>query len=173
MEFLTFQFVPIVSCPVTEHHKEEFDSVLLTPPIRYLPTLLRPLLSFLFSRLNSPSSYKRCSSPLTISVSFCWTHSSKSTSPLHWGAENWTQYLSWVSPGLSRGEDHLPTVCQQCSSQCSPGGCWPPLPQRHTAGTWSACCPPGPPGPSLQSCFPDGRPHPVWVCGVIPPPGAH
>jgi len=31
-------------------------------------------------------------------------------------------------------------------------------PQWHTAGSWATCCPPGPPGPYLQSCFPAGQP---------------
>lgn len=41
MEFLIFQLVLITSCTVTEHYRAESGSVLFTPPVRYLYTLLR------------------------------------------------------------------------------------------------------------------------------------
>lgn len=37
-------------------------------------------------------------------------------SVLNWAAQNWTQHLSCVSPGLSRGEESPPSTCWQCSS---------------------------------------------------------
>ncbi|KAF4804785.1 hypothetical protein TURU_004411 [Turdus rufiventris] len=37
-----------------------------------------------------------------------------------------------------------------------------------TSGSWTACCAPGPPGPSSQSSFPADQTQPVLVPGVIP-----
>lgn len=47
-------------------------------------------------------------------------------------------------PELGREEPSPPSACWQCS----PGGCRPPLPQGHVAGSRLICWP-----PFLQSCF--------------------
>ena len=44
----------------------------------------------------------------------------------------------------------------------------PSKPKEHTASSWAACCPPAPPGPSLQSCIPAVQPQPVQVPRVVP-----
>lgn len=46
---------------------------------------------------------------------------------LYWGPLNWTHYPSHATSSLSRGGKSSPSTCWQCSSQCSPGGCWPSL----------------------------------------------
>lgn len=56
-------------------------------------------------------------------VAFYWTRSSMSMSVLNWGAQNGTQRLSCISPGLSRGEESPLSTCWQCSSSCGPGDC--------------------------------------------------
>jgi len=83
------------------------------PPFRYLCTLMRSLLSLLFSRLNSPSSLSpsldvRCSRPLVILVAFHWTLSIMSMSLVYSRALNWTTLLQ-VWPHLCRvgGKEHL------------------------------------------------------------------
>lgn len=50
-------------------------------------------------------------------------------------------------PELGREEPPPPSTCWQHS----PGGCWPPLPQGHVAGSWLICCPPGVPWLFLHS----------------------
>lgn len=83
------------------------------------------LLSFLCSRLDSPSSHslslhEKCSSPLFIRVALCWTHSSMSMSLLYWGAQHWAQ---WACNG-----HRLPVMpgSSQCTNAevgwCHPGG---------------------------------------------------
>lgn len=49
----------------------------------------------------------------------------------------------------------------------------PRTPLAAFAGSSSTWCPPGPPGPSLQSCFPAGHPQRVLGLGAVPPPGQH
>ena len=56
-----------------------------------------------------------------------------------------------ASPGQTRGEGQPPSTCWPHFFKSSPGYHWPSWPQKHTAGTWSTCCPAGHPGPSLQS----------------------
>ena len=63
-----------------------------------------------------------------------------------------------ASPVLTRGEGSPLSTCWQTSPEWSPGGCRPALPHSHTAGSWAACCPAGPPGPSLETCFPATQP---------------
>lgn len=60
-------------------------------------------------------------------------------------------------------------MVQRKEGSCSLGWCWSPLLPWGAAGSWSPCWPPGPPGSSLQSCFPAGCPQPPLVHGVIPP----
>ncbi|XP_054052745.1 uncharacterized protein LOC128907644 [Rissa tridactyla] len=62
-------------------------------------------------------------------------------------------------------------TCWPRSSGCPPGDHWPSWPPGHMAGSWATCCPPGLPGPSLQSCSAAGQPQPVLVRGVVPPQG--
>lgn len=67
------------------------------------------LLSLFFSMLNHPyshnlSSCERCSNPLIIFASLCWTLSITSLSLLHWRAQNWTLHSRCVSQEMSRGE---------------------------------------------------------------------
>ena len=85
---------------------------LLMPCFKYWKTALRSTQSFLFSRVNSPSSlslssYGRCSNPRTFFVACLWTSSSRFMFLLYWGLRIWTQYSRW---GLSWAEeqDHLP-----------------------------------------------------------------
>lgn len=74
-----FQFVPIVSCPATEHYWKELISVFFASYIQpYMDTLF---LSILFARLQSPSSptfsvYRRCFILLMILVVLHWILSS-------------------------------------------------------------------------------------------------
>lgn len=87
------------------------------------------------------------SSSLLIIIAFCWTQFCVSMSFLYWRA----QHSRWVSPRLCRWERPPPLSCYQYFIKCSPLGCWPSLLQGYTDGTWSACCPPGPP----RSFFPE------------------
>lgn len=75
-------------------------------PWKHLCALLRSPLSFLFSRLDKPSSLslssqKRFSSALPMFIALHWTLSSNSLSFLNWGAQNWVRYSRH---GLIRAE---------------------------------------------------------------------
>ena len=131
---------------------------------------MRSRLSLLFSRLNSSStlrlsSYVRCSGPSTLTA-LGWTLSSKSTSFLYWGVQNWTQHSRYGLPVLSRGERSPLSTCWQYFVKCSQGYHQPSLSQGHTAGSCSAWCPSGPPDPLLPNCSPAGW-SPVYTgaCG--------
>lgn len=63
-----------------------------------------------------------------------------------------------ASPGQSRRGEKPPSTCWPHSSSCAPEYHWLPWSQGHIAGSWFTCCPPGPPGPSLQSFFPADQP---------------
>lgn len=70
----------------------------LLSPIRCLYTLMRSLLSFLFSRLNIPislslSCYIECAKPLTTIVALSWTCSNMFMSHSSQGAQDWTPDL--------------------------------------------------------------------------------
>lgn len=85
------QFVPIASCAVTGHQREEPDSACFTYSHWAYVHIDQTLLSLCFSRLNNPSSfslylYARCSSFLIVFIALHWTHSSKCLSLLHWEA---------------------------------------------------------------------------------------
>lgn len=77
-------------------------------------------------------------------MALLWTYIS--TSLLYWIVQHWPQHWRCVSPGLSGGEGSPSSACWECSAQEAIGLC--------IAGSWSIWCLPGPPGPSLQSCFP-------------------
>jgi len=60
-----------------------------------------------------------------------------------------------ASPVLSRGERTPSSAHCQYLALCSPGYCWPPLPQGHVVGLCSSWSPQGSPGrflPKLLSC---------------------
>jgi len=88
-------------------------------------------------------------SPCIFFVALFWTYSSKSVSCTG-------KHSTGLSPpaashkGRREGRDHLPP---RCSASRSPRGRWPALLQGHVSASWFTC-PPGPPGPSLGSCFP-------------------
>lgn len=97
--------------------------------------------------------------------------------------------LQHVHVSLVLGIPDLDTPLQRCSSRgedsptssdlvltlslMQPGSCWLPMPQGHFAFSRSTWCPPGAPGPLLQSCFP-AKHHPACTgdyLGFLPPPG--
>lgn len=45
-------------------------------------------------------------------------------------------------------------LCWGCPGRCIPASCWLCLNQLHTCRSFWICCPPGPPDPFPQSCFP-------------------
>lgn len=57
-----------------------------------------------------------------------------------------------ASPVLTREERSPALACWQCCSCCSPGG-WHCVSPRHVTSSCLTSCPPGSPGPLLQSCF--------------------
>ena len=65
---------------------------------------------------------------------------------------------------LVKGKNHSLVMLFLMQPRC----CWPPLPQGHIAGSWSTCCPLGPSGPFLQSCFPFYLPPDCAVYEVLP-----
>lgn len=107
--------------------------------------ILLSLLFMLTATISlSFSSYKRCSIPLVVFVALCWTCFTMPIPLLYWG----TQHSSCCSLVLNRGK-RAPSGYMLWAAFAV---CW-----VHIAGSWSAC-PPGPLGPSLQSCFPAGQP---------------
>lgn len=69
---------------------------------RYLLSMMRSLLTLLFSRINnsdslSCSSYVLFSSPFTGFIALFWTCSSNSVSVLYWGAPNCAAYKGKIS----------------------------------------------------------------------------
>ena len=85
-------FETISPCPITaDIAKPSFS--FLQPPFRYWQAAM----SFLFSRLHSPSSQPvltgRCSIPWITFVALLWTHSNSSMSLLCWGLSIWTKAL--------------------------------------------------------------------------------
>ena len=92
-----FHLVPIVPGPVTGHHWNEPGSVFFASSLQVLIYINKNPPSLLFSRLNSLSFlslslYVRCSCPLIILVTFCWTLSNRLKFLLYWGAQNWTHH---------------------------------------------------------------------------------
>lgn len=75
----------------------------------------------------------------------------------------------------SRGEDS-PTSLDLVATLClvQHACCSPPMLQGHIARWCSTCCPPGAPGPLLQSCFSAKHPPSLyrWVPGVSSSPRA-
>lgn len=100
---------------------------LLYSHIRHLRILIRsPRAS---SRLNSPSplslsSFIRCSRPLTIITALHWAHLSMSMCFLYWGAQDWTQQSSCVSPLLSRGIRSLDLLLVMLSDAIKDAHLW-------------------------------------------------
>lgn len=144
----------------------------LAPPSFLLPsscshTWLRPCLSLLFSRLNSPSSlclpsYDRCSHSIIIFMGLCWTCCSTSVNLLFWGA----QHSRCVLPGLSKGEEYFPPTYQQYCLWVifvTRAYCW--LMADFCLFVWGVycCCSQGPASSFLQSCFPTSW-SPVCAC---------
>lgn len=82
---------------------------------------------------------------------------------LQWGDQNWTQYPDVALQVLYRGEGSRPLarlfLIQPRSLLAAFAA------KGHTAGSRSVC-PPGPPGPLLQSRSPAGRPRTLLVHGV-------
>ena len=96
--------MPSGSCLVKGTTEKSLASTSLLPTIRYLYTLIRSLMSLLFSRLNNPRSltlspYIRCSDTLNIFTGF---------SPVHP-----TLSCAWepTSPVLSKGERSPALTC--------------------------------------------------------------
>jgi len=155
-----FQFVPTVCFPVTGQQKICTLSTLFSS-IRCVEALIRFLLS-LFSSLNSPmslsfSSKGRCSSPLVIFVTLCWTVFRRPLSFLNWRIQNWTQYSRY---GLTRTELSRIIISLNLLAMLSlmtPAYYWPCWTQGHTAVSRTICCPPGYQVPSLQSSSPVGQ----------------
>lgn len=116
-----------------------------------------------FFTLNSPSSfsYERLSSPLTLILALCWTHSSVSMSLLYWRAQDWIEHCRW---DLTSAEERRRVTSLDLLKTH-----WPSLLQGKLAGSWSAWGPLRLPGLFLQSCFPTGYSQPLLVLGVIHP----
>ncbi|KAK0688829.1 E41L5 protein, partial [Pygoscelis papua] len=96
----------------------------LCPPSGFLHTG-KILLSFLFSRLNSPSSlslsfYVRCSRPFIVFVTLCCSPSSMSMFLLSWGAQSCAQHSRGVSPVLIRVLG-VPAACSVLTATDCPG----------------------------------------------------
>ena len=155
--FLCSSFRPlllVLSLHTTE--KSLASSLCLPLPLRYLQTFIRspPQSSFLQAeqiQVTPPFLIKEMLRPFITFVELCWTHSRRSLCGFFWTGEPRTgcSSLNVASPGKSRGGGSPPLTCWPNSFSCTPGYCWPSCPQGHTAGSWTTCCPLGPPGPSL------------------------
>lgn len=98
MDFLVFQFIPLVSCPFTLYCQEDSGSTSFTPPHHVFRHIT---LNLLFSRLNRLSSEVRCSNPPTIFTAFCRTSSSISMSLFYGRTQK--QHSRCASPERRRG----------------------------------------------------------------------
>jgi len=77
---------------------------------------------------------------------------------LYWRAQKWTQHSRC---GLHSAEQRgriISIKLLAMSFLMQPRVLLAFFASRHTAGLCSSSCPPGPPGPSLPSCFPDSWP---------------
>jgi len=142
----------------------------LFAPITYLYPLMRSPLSLLFSRLKSPSSlslssYERCSSPLIVCV-LDLTPLSPCPSLVLWSPD---LVMQCSRRGLTSAEyrGRITSFDLWALLSITQPRCWPLL-WRCVAGSWSAACPPGPQGPSLQRYLPAGWPSVYMVLELIP-----
>lgn len=120
-----------------------------------------PSSSLLFSRLNSPSSFRlsaqrKCSCVFITFMALFWTQFNNISMPLYWGSQNWT----WQAEQRERS---FPFTCWQHSSQHSPGGCW------HSGALLGHGLPADSRTPRSFSAFQLLCPQPVPGHGIVPP----
>lgn len=100
---------------------------------------------------SNTSSYERCSSP----ISSLWTYAGHTSRSFHLSCASCSLRSPELDTALQlclqRAEQRRITSLGLLTTQCSPWSCWRCLVQIYTAGS---CCPLGPQGCSLQSCFP-------------------
>ena len=154
------QSVPAAPCPGAGHHQTQPNSLLLTPTLQISTSTAQTPLSlhsFTCTAPTAPVSIRRCSKP------------PPSLHPQLGSLQQFPVCLELGSPTLGtvlqlcppqcRAEDRSTSLpCWPHSVQCSQGSHWPSGPPGHTAGSRSACCPPGSPGLSPHSSFAAAQP---------------
>lgn len=107
--------------------------IFLTPlssPVRYSKTLIKPPAAF-----SSPgwiiTIQPLLKWPWTIFVTFFLDSFQQVHGCLALGSPELSKHSRGVSPGLNRGTESPALTCWHHSDWCSPGGCWPLLPQGH------------------------------------------
>lgn len=117
----------------------------LLPPVEYFYTLQAISLHGWTDPALSASPCVSDAPSLLMTFVASWTCASVSVSLVLGSPE-------LASPVLTREERSPALACWQCCSCCSPGG-WHCVSPRHVTSSCLTSCPPGSPGPLLQSCF--------------------
>ena len=161
-------FEPLPRIRSLEHREKSSAPPSPRPLLRKLQRAMRSPLNLLFSKLDKPgvlscSSHDMPSSPSTSFVALLCTRSRTFTSFLSGGAQNCTQYSRWGPTNAEyRGTipsfDRLVVLCLMHSRWGLPSGLL-----GHPADSCGACCPPAPPDPFPQGCFP-ATPLPICTC---------